>query len=46
MRESTFYARITLRRNGGEVELDARPSDAIALALRAKAPIFAADDVI
>ncbi len=46
MKDSTFYARITLRRDGGEVELDARPSDAIALALRAKAPIFAADDVI
>ncbi|MFM7552966.1 MAG: bifunctional nuclease domain-containing protein, partial [Actinomycetota bacterium] len=29
-----------------EVELDARPSDAIALALRAKAPIYAADEVI
>lgn len=46
MRDSTFYARIVLRREGQEVELDARPSDAIALALRAKAPIYAADDVI
>ncbi len=46
MRDSTFYARIVLRRGGEEVELDARPSDAIALALRAKAPIYAADDVI
>lgn len=46
MKDSTFYARITLRANGAEVELDARPSDAIAIALRAKAPIYAADDVI
>jgi len=46
MKDSTFFAKITLQRNGSEVELDARPSDAIALALRAKAPIFAADDVI
>lgn len=46
MKDSTFYARVVLRRDGEEVGLDARPSDAIALALRAKAPIFAADDVI
>ncbi len=46
MRDSTFYAKITIKRDGEEVEFDARPSDAIALALRAKAPIFAADEVI
>ncbi len=46
MREGTFHARITVERGSEELELDARPSDAIALALRAKAPIFAADDVI
>jgi hypothetical protein len=46
MKDSTFFAKITIQRDGSEVELDARPSDAIALALRAKAPIFAADDVI
>jgi bifunctional DNase/RNase len=46
MRDSTFYARVTIVQAGREIELDARPSDAIALALRAKAPIFAADDVI
>ena len=37
---------ITLVRNGTEIELDARTSDAIALALRSDAKIFAADDVI
>jgi bifunctional DNase/RNase len=46
LRENTFYALITLRCNGREVEIDSRPSDAIALAVRADAPIFAADDVI
>ena len=46
LRENTFHARITLVRNGTEIELDARTSDAIALALRTDAKIFAADDVI
>ena len=35
-----------MQQNGSEVEIDSRPSDAIALAVRAEAPIFAADDVI
>ena len=46
MRDGTFYARIVIERDSEEIELDARPSDAIALALRTKAPIFVADDVI
>jgi bifunctional DNase/RNase len=46
LRENTFYALITLTINGSEVEIDSRPSDAIALAVRAGAPIFAADSVI
>jgi uncharacterized protein len=46
LRENTFYAQITVQRNGTEVEIDSRPSDAIALAIRAEAPIFAADEVI
>ena len=46
LRENTFYAQITLTINGSEVEIDSRPSDAIALAVRAGAPIFAADSVI
>jgi len=46
LRENTFYARITLRRDGGTVEVDSRPSDAIALAVRTDAKIFAADEVI
>jgi bifunctional DNase/RNase len=47
LKENTFYAVITLaREGGGEIEIDSRPSDAIALAVRADAPIFAADAVI
>ena len=46
LRENTFYAQITVQRDGTEVEIDSRPSDAIALAIRAEAPIFAADEVI
>ena len=46
LRENTFYARITLRRDGASYEIDSRPSDAIALAVRTRAPIFASDAVI
>jgi bifunctional DNase/RNase len=46
LRDNTFYAVITMVVNGDEIEIDSRPSDAIALAVRAGAPIFAADAVI
>jgi bifunctional DNase/RNase len=46
LRDNTFYASITVQQNGSEIEVDSRPSDAIALAVRAEAPIFAADRVI
>jgi uncharacterized protein len=46
LRENTFYAQITVQQDGREIEVDSRPSDAIALAIRAEAPIFAADRVI
>jgi uncharacterized protein len=46
LRENTFYAQITVQQDGREIEVDSRPSDAIALAIRAEAPIFAADTVI
>jgi uncharacterized protein len=46
LRESTFYAEITVQQDGSEIEIDSRPSDAIALAIRADAPIFVADRVI
>ena len=46
MRENTYYARITIVQNGREFEVDSRPSDAIALAVRCDAQIFATEDVI
>ena len=46
LQENTFYALIYLGLNGGTVAIDARPSDAIALALRTRAPIFVEDSVI
>jgi bifunctional DNase/RNase len=46
LKESTFYALIYLEVNGGSVAVDARPSDAIALALRARCPIFVDESVI
>jgi bifunctional DNase/RNase len=46
LRDSTFFATISVQIDGRTVEIDSRPSDAIALAVRAGAEIFAADDVI
>jgi uncharacterized protein len=46
LKENTFYALIYLTVNGDVVAIDARPSDAIALALRARAPIFVEERVI
>lgn len=46
LKNDTFFARIVMDVNGDSVEIDARPSDAIALAVRAKAPLFVADEVM
>lgn len=46
LKDNTFYAQLHLLVDGAPVVIDARPSDAIALALRTRAPIFAEDDVI
>ncbi len=46
LREDTFIARVVLQRNGTTIEHDSRPSDAIALAVRCGAPIFAEEDVL
>jgi hypothetical protein len=46
LRENTFFATIYLRQDGEERSVDARPSDAIALALRARAPIYVSRDVL
>lgn len=46
LRDSTYYATITLKLKGQEVQIDSRPSDAIAVALKMKAPIFASTQVL
>jgi bifunctional DNase/RNase len=44
--QDTYYAKISMTANGKAIEIDSRPSDAIALALRTKAPIFMAEYVL
>ena len=45
LRDETYYARIYLKTKDGEIDVDARPSDAIALALRIDAPIYVSEEV-
>lgn len=44
--ERTFYAHLILDNNGNDLEIDCRPSDGIAIALRCGAPIYVTEDVI
>jgi bifunctional DNase/RNase len=46
LRNDVFYARIVLDFNGRRIEIDSRPSDAIALAVRVKVPIFVEETVM
>jgi bifunctional DNase/RNase len=46
LRDDTYYAKVVLKRGKEEVAVDARPSDAITLALKANAPIYVADKVM
>jgi bifunctional DNase/RNase len=46
LKNDTFFARIVMDVNGNRMEIDARPSDAIALAVRANAPLFVAEEVM
>jgi len=46
IRESTFFAKLIVRTNGDLQEIDARPSDGIALALRMSAPIYVSDKIV
>lgn len=46
LHDDTFYSRITVNLDGRQVEIDARPSDAIALAVRANVPIYVEEDVM
>ena len=46
LREHTYFAKLRIRHDGELVEVDSRPSDAIALAVTAKVPIYVAEDVL
>ena len=46
LRDSTFYAKLVLRRNGELVEIDSRPSDAIAIGAGTDTPIYVDDSVL
>ena len=46
LKENTYYAKLHLMFQDAEYAVDARPSDAIALALRAGAPVFAAEELL
>lgn len=46
LRNDVFYARLVIDVNGKLIDIDSRPSDAIAIAVRVKAPIFVAEQVM
>lgn len=46
LKDGTFFAKIHMSKEAGETVIDARPSDAIALAVRTKVPIFAEEKVV
>lgn len=46
IQENTFYAKVVLESNVGPLEIDARPSDSIALALRTNSPIYVSERII
>jgi bifunctional DNase/RNase len=46
LKEGTFYARLVLNRSGADIVMDSRPSDCVALAVRAKCPIFIDEGIV
>jgi bifunctional DNase/RNase len=46
LKDDTFYAKIVLAVSGGRVEIDSRPSDAIALAVRTRSPVYVEESVL
>jgi uncharacterized protein len=46
LKEHTYFAKLRIRNEGELIEVDCRPSDAIALAVTAKVPIYVAEDVL
>ena len=46
LENDTFYANLVLEQNGVQKIIDSRPSDAIAIAIRAKAPVYVDEDIL
>lgn len=46
LREHTYYAKMRIRQGGELLEIDCRPSDAIAIAVTAQVPIYVADEIL
>ena len=46
LQDHTYFAKLRVRKDGELIEIDCRPSDAIALAVTAKVPIYVAEDVL
>jgi hypothetical protein len=46
LRDHTYYAKLRIRKEGELIEVDSRPSDAIAVAVTAKVPIYVAEEVL
>jgi bifunctional DNase/RNase len=46
LRDHTYFAKLRIRKDGELIEVDCRPSDAIALAVTAKVPIYVSEDVL
>ncbi|HEY3788615.1 MAG TPA: bifunctional nuclease family protein [Urbifossiella sp.] len=46
LKEHTYFAKLRVRKDGELIEVDCRPSDAIALAVTAKVPVYVAEDVL
>ena len=46
MRDDTFFAKLVIYTDGNYIDVDSRPSDAVALAVRVGAPIFVEEDVL
>jgi len=46
LKEHTYFAKLRVRKDGELIEVDCRPSDAVALAVTAKVPVYVAEDVL
>jgi bifunctional DNase/RNase len=46
LKEQTYYAKLRLRKDGELIEIDCRPSDAVAIAVTAKVPLYVSEDVL